>query len=75
MSRQKKFYLEPRKPSGIYYYIIRDPVSRKTITYKSTETTDERQANAIGMDWWTNGIPGITQNSGIDRQTLFCDKH
>jgi hypothetical protein len=36
MSRQKKFYLETRKPSGIYYYIIRDPVSRRTIAYKST---------------------------------------
>jgi len=73
MSRQRKFYLEPRKPSGIYYYIILDPVSRKTITYKSTGTTDKRQAEAIGMDWWTNGIPGKTSNTGIDRKSLFCD--
>jgi integrase len=73
MSRQKKFYIEPRKPSGIYYYIVLDPVSRKTITYRSTGTTDERQANAIGMDWWTNGIPGKTSSTGMDRKTLFCD--
>jgi hypothetical protein len=56
MSRQKKFYLEPRKPNGIYYYIVRDPVSRKTITYRTTGTTDKRQADAIGMDWWTNYV-------------------
>jgi len=73
MSRQKKFYIEPRKPSGIYYYIIRDPISRKTITYRSTGTTDKRQADAIGMDWWTNGIPGKTSSTGINRKSLFCD--
>jgi len=73
MSRQKKFYLEPRKPSGIYYYIVRDPVSRRTITYKSTGTTDKRQAETIGMDWWTNGIPGKMPSSCVARQTLFCD--
>jgi len=50
MSRQKKFYLEPRKTSGIYYFIVRDPVSRKTTAYKSTGTTDIRQAEAIGME-------------------------
>jgi len=72
MSRQKKFYLEARKPSGIYYYIVRDPVSRKTLVYKSTGTTDKKQAEAIGMDWWTNGIEGKT-SSGTDRKTLFCD--
>jgi integrase len=73
MSRQKKFYLEQRKPSGIYYYIVRDPVSRKTLAYKSTGTTDIKQAEATGMEWWANGIPGKTSNSGIDRKTLFCD--
>jgi len=72
MSRQRKFYIEARKPSGIYYYIVRDPVSRKTVVYKSTGTTDEKQAEAIGMEWWTNGIEGKAQ-SGIDRKTLFCD--
>ena len=72
MSRQKKFYLEPRKPSGIYYYIVRDPVSRKTTVYKSTGTTDRRQAEVIGMEWWTNGIAGCPQTA-IDRKTLFCD--
>jgi integrase len=73
MSRQKEFYLEPRKPSGIYYYIILDPVSRKTMAYKSTGTTDKRQAEALGMDWWKNGVPGKFPHSGIDRKTLFCD--
>jgi len=73
MSRQKKFYLEQRKPSGIYYYIVRDPVSRKTLAYKSTGTTDIKQAQAISMEWWANGIPGKTSNAGIDRKTLFCD--
>lgn len=73
MSRQKKFYIEARKPSGIYYFIVRDPISRKTIAYKSTGTTDKKQAEAIGMDWWSNGIPGKTSSSGLDRQTLFCD--
>jgi len=46
MSRQKKFYIEPRKPSGIYYYIVRDPVSRKAVVCKSTGTTDKKQAEA-----------------------------
>jgi hypothetical protein len=73
MTRQRKFYLEPRKPNGIYYYIVRNPVSRKTTAYKSTGTTDERQAEAIGLEWWTNGIPGKSKGSGIDRKTLFCD--
>ena len=72
MSRQKKFYLETRKLSGIYYYIIRDPVSRRTIAYKSTGTTDKKQAEAIGMEWLVNGIPG-KPHAGIDRKTLFCD--
>jgi integrase len=72
MSLQRKFYLEPRKPRGIYYYIVRDPVSRKTLTYKSTRTTDLKQAEAIGMEWWTNGIEGRPKTS-IDRKTLFCD--
>jgi integrase len=73
MSRQKKFYLEPRKPSGIYYFIIRDPVSRKTVAYKSTGTADKKQAELIGMEWWTNGIPGKSGGSGFDRKSLFCD--
>jgi len=73
MSRQKKFYLEPRKPSGIYYYIVRDAVSRRTLAYKSTRTTDVKLAEAIGMEWWTYGIPGKASNSGIDRKTAFCD--
>ena len=73
MSHQKKFYIEARKPSGVYYFIIRDPVSRKTLAYKSTGTTDKRQAEAIGMEWWANGIPGISQGSGLDRKTTFCD--
>jgi len=72
MSIQKKFYLEPRKSGGIYYYIVRDPVSRKTVTYKSTRTTDPKQAEFIGMEWWTNGIEGRTKTS-IDRKSLFCD--
>jgi hypothetical protein len=54
MSRQKKFYLEPRKPSGIYYYIVRDSVSRKTLAYKSTGTTDIKIAEAIGMRIYGN---------------------
>jgi len=73
MSRQKKFYIEARKPSGIFYFIIRDPVSRKTVAYKSTGTADKKQAEAIGMDWWINGIPGKTQGAGPDRKTTFCD--
>jgi len=73
MSRQKKFYLEARKPSGIYYYMVRDPVSRKTLAYKSTGTTDIKQAEAIAMEWWADGIPGKTPNAGVDRKTLFCD--
>jgi len=73
MSRQKKFYVEARKPSGIFYFIVRDPVSRKTVTYKSTGTTDKKQAEAISMDWWANGIPGKTQGAGSDRKTMFCD--
>jgi integrase len=73
VSRQKKFYLERRKPSGIYYYLVRDPVSRKTLAYKSTGTTDVKLAEAIGMEWWADGIPGKTQNAGVDRKTLFCD--
>jgi integrase len=72
MSRQKKFYIEARKPSGIYYYIVRDPVSRRTIAYKSTGTSDKKHAESIGMDWWTNGIAGNSQ-AGIDRKTVFCD--
>jgi integrase len=72
MTRQKKFYIEPRKPSGIYYYVVRDPVSRKTVAYKSTGTTDKKQAETIGMEWWTNGIVGYNQTA-IDRKTLFCD--
>jgi hypothetical protein len=73
MSRQKKFYLEPRKPSGIYYFIVRDPVSRTTLAYKSTGTTDKRNAELIGMEWWANGIPDRLQGSGFDRKTQFCD--
>jgi integrase len=73
MSRQKKFYLEPRRPSGIYYFIIRDPLSRKTVVFKSTGTTDKKQAEAMGMEWWTNGIPDKTGGAGYDRKTLFCD--
>ena len=73
MSRQKKFYLEARKPSGIYYYIVRDTVSRRTLAYKSTGTTDIKLAENIGMEWWANGIPGKTSKSGIDRKILFCD--
>ena len=73
MSRQKEFYLEPRRPSGIYYYIVLDPVSRTTMAYKSTGTTDKRQAEALGMDWWKNGVPGKIPSSGIDRKALFCD--
>ena len=72
MSRQEKYYLESRKPSGIYYYIFRDPVSRKTTAYKSTGTTDEKQAKAIALEWWTNGVPGKPL-AGIDRKSLFCD--
>ena len=64
-SRQKKFYIEARKPSGIYYYIIRDPVSRKTVAYKSTKTTDRKQAEAVGMEWWTNGLPGKSRGAGM----------
>jgi integrase len=73
MTRQKKIYLEPRSPSGIYYYIVHDPVSRKTVEYKSTGTTDRRQAEAMGMEWWTNGVPGKPGGSGLDRKILFCD--
>ena len=72
MSRQEKYYVESRKPSGIYYYIVRDPVSRKTTAFKSTGTTDEKQAKAIALEWWTNGIPG-KPFTGIDRKSLFCD--
>jgi len=61
MSRQKKFYLETRKLSGIYYYIIRDPVSRRTIAYKSTGTTDKKQAKAIGMEWLVNGMQATSR--------------
>jgi hypothetical protein len=68
----KKIYIEARKPSGIYYYIIRDPVSRKALVYRSTGTTDRKHAETIGMEWWTNGIKGKTQ-VGIDRKTIFCD--
>jgi integrase len=42
------------------------------VVYKSTGTTDKKQAEAIGMDWWTNGIEGKAKSS-IDRKTLFCD--
>jgi len=72
VSRQKKFYLETRKPNGIFYYIVLDPVTRKTVAYKSTGTTDKKQAETIGMEWWTNGIPGKPL-AGIDRKTSFCD--
>ena len=72
MSRQEKYYVEPRKPNGIYYYIVRDPISRKTTAYKSTRTTDEKQAKALALDWWTNGIPGKPL-AGIDRKSLLCE--
>jgi len=73
MSRQKKFYLETRKPSGIYYYIVRDPVSRRTIAYKSTGTTDKKQAEAIGIEWWADGLPKKSKNTNLNRKTTFCD--
>ena len=72
MSRQERYYLKPRRPSGNYYYIVRDPVSRKTTAYKSTGTTDEKQAKAIALEWWANGVPGKPL-SGIDRKSSFCD--
>ena len=72
VSRQEKYYLEARKPSGIYYYVVRDPVSRKTTAFKSTGTTDEKQAKAIALEWWVNGVPG-KRFSGVDRVISFCD--
>jgi len=53
VSHQKEFYIGDRKPIGIYYYIfiVRDPVTRKTIAYKSTETTDKKQSEAIGLEY------------------------
>jgi len=72
MSRQEKFYLETRKPSGIYYYIVRDPVSGKTTAFKSTGTTDEKQAKALALEWWANGVPGKPL-AGVDRKISFCD--
>ena len=72
MSRQKKFYLSQRKPSGIYYYIVSDPITRKTTAYLSTGTTDRNQAELIGMEWWANGLPDKPK-TGIERKKLLCD--
>lgn len=73
VSRQKKFYLVARKPTGIYYYVVHDPVSRRNLAYKSTGTTDIKQAESLAMEWWADGIPGKTPSAGVDRKTLFCD--
>jgi integrase len=73
MKRQKNYYVIPRKPSGIYYYIVRDPVSRKTVWYKSTGTTDPKFAEILAQEWWDNGGPAADGASYLAKTTTFCD--
>ena len=64
MSRQEKFYLETRKPSGIYYYIVRDPVSRKTTSdyFRELETMGKEPQSEHAFEMQKKKLSASTIN-------------
>ncbi|MDR3283671.1 MAG: tyrosine-type recombinase/integrase [Treponema sp.] len=75
----RHFYLTQRKTGGNWYAIFMDKLTGKEYRRLSTNTTNEKQAEAHAMDWLVNGLPEPTkakskfQNRISARNTVFCE--
>lgn len=70
---RRQYYVIPRKPSGIYYFIRTDPVTNETMDFRSTGTRDEKKAEAIAQEWLINGTPDKPKKTAYSRTVTFCD--
>ncbi|MDR0313054.1 MAG: site-specific integrase [Treponema sp.] len=66
------YYLRQRKNGGSFHIVFVDPITGKQ-THRTTETNDEKKANAIAQGWLLNGLPDKPKANNIAKQTAFCD--
>ncbi|MDR2716534.1 MAG: hypothetical protein LBB89_00505 [Treponema sp.] len=69
---RQQYYLRQRVQDGSFHVIFIDPLTGKQ-TDRTTETSDEKRANAIAQEWLANGLPEKPRTSNIAKTTSFCD--